>query len=80
MGAKRYANALMLGAVLLAACNESPKPPSSPPVPKTEAGAADAKPQIFTHERQALERAKQVAPTVEDRERDMRERVERQER
>ncbi|HSO07121.1 MAG TPA: hypothetical protein VLW45_07770 [Pelomicrobium sp.] len=70
----------LLAAVLLAACDQSPKPPSTPPVPKTESGAAESKQQIFTHERQALERAKQVAPTVEDRERDMRERVERQER
>ncbi len=70
----------LLAAALLAACNESPKPPGAPPVPKTETGAAEPKQQIFTHERQALERAKQVAPTVEDRERDMRERVERQER
>lgn len=78
MGVKRCAIVLVLGALPLAGCDEAPKPPSAPPVPRTEAG--EAGPQIFSTERQALERAKQVAPAAEDRERDMRERVERLER
>lgn len=77
--AKRTGIAAALALLVLAACDQSPKPPAAPPVPKTEAGGAES-PQIFREERKALERAKQVAPAVEDRERDMRERVERQER
>lgn len=78
MHAKRTGIAAALALLVLAACDQAPKPPA-PPVPKTESGAAES-PQIFREERKALERAKGVAPAVEDRERDMRERVERVER
>ncbi|MFZ5557273.1 MAG: hypothetical protein ACOZDY_11235 [Pseudomonadota bacterium] len=80
MIAKRIGMALALAAATaVAACDQSPKPPTTPPVPKTETGGGSQQ-KIFTYERKALERAREIAPAAEDRERDMRERVERQER
>lgn len=81
MIAKRIGMALALAAATaVAACDQSPKPPTTPPVPKTETGGGGSQQKIFTYERKALEQAREIAPAAEDRERDMRERVERQER
>jgi hypothetical protein len=81
MSATKYRVVLMLAAAfVVAACDQSPKPPSAPPVPKTESGSSGESQTIFRTERKALERAKGVAPAAEEHERDMRERVERESR
>lgn len=60
------------GALLLAGCPDKPKPPSQPPIPKTEPVA----PQLFKDQRDALDRAKGVGSTLDERTRDRRERSE----
>lgn len=64
------------GALLLAGCPDKPKPPATPPVPKTEPAA----PQLFKDQRDALDRAKGAGGTLDERAREQRENIERHER
>jgi hypothetical protein len=77
IGCRALGAALVLAAALVG-CEDKPRPPSGPPVPRMEAG--DAQRKIFHEERRALERAKEAAPALEKRGRDMRERIEQEAR
>lgn len=75
---RRTLGAVLVLAVALTGCEDKPRPPSVPPVPRMQ--AEDAPSKLLREERRALEQAKEAAPVREERGRDMRERVERESR
>lgn len=75
---RRALGAMLVLAAALAGCEDKPRPPSGPPVPRME--SEDVQRKIFREERRALERAKEAAPALEERDRGMRERIEREAR